>query len=43
MVKKFYEAPEMEMLQLTVEAGFAQSGGTGDSTGSDSGYVEGDF
>lgn len=32
----------MEMLQLTVEAGFAQSGGSGDSTGSNSGFEWGD-
>ena len=40
-VKKFYEAPEMEMIQLTVEAGFAAStpAGTG---GSDGGLTDGD-
>lgn len=40
-VKKFYEAPEMEMIQLTVEAGFAASpAGSGDSGGADSGWED---
>lgn len=40
-VKKFYEAPEMEMIQLTVEAGFAASpAGSGDSGGADTGWEE---
>ncbi len=42
MVKNFYEAPEMEVVNLTVEAGFAASdiAGSGDAGGADSGFED---
>lgn len=43
MVKKFYEAPELELIQLTVEAGFAASLDTpAGSGGSDNSITDGD-